>query len=110
LVFRVKVVGSENEPIEGGFLVCSNHISKLDPVLLSIALKKHQLSIMAKKELFKIPLLSQLIRIFGAYPVDRSGNDVGAVKKPFGFCRKGNVSDFFLKGQDNRIKIQERPK
>ena len=98
LLFRVKVVGLENEPIEGGFLVCSNHISKLDPVLLSVALRKHQLSIMAKKELFKIPLLAQLIRVFGAYPVDRSGSDVGAVKNTIRLLKAGKCVGLFPQG------------
>ena len=39
LIFRIKVVGAENEPEEGAVLVCSNHISAADPVVICAAMK-----------------------------------------------------------------------
>ena len=98
LLFRVKVVGLENEPTEGGFLVCCNHISKLDPVLLCATLQKHQICMMSKKELFKIPLLAQLIKALGAYPVDRGGSDVGAVKHAIRLLKDGKCVGLFPQG------------
>ena len=53
---------------------------------------------MAKKELFKIPGLAQLIRAFGAYPVDRGGSDVGAVKKAIGLLNSGKCIGLFPQG------------
>ena len=97
-LFRIKVVGEENEPKEGGFLVCCNHVSAIDPVLVVAAIKKHQPCFMAKKELFKIPLLSGLIRALGAYPVDRSGSDVGAVKKAIRILNEGGCVGLFPQG------------
>ena len=98
LIFRMKVVGAENEPIDGGFLICCNHISAVDPILIVAALKKHQPHFMAKKELFKIPLLSGLIRALGAYPVDRSGSDVGAVKNAIRLLNEGHCVGLFPQG------------
>ena len=66
---------------EGGYLICSNHVSATDAVVICYAFKKNKAHFMAKKELFKIPVLSWLIRMLGAFPIDRSGNDVGAIKK-----------------------------
>ena len=34
LVLHIKVVGRENEPDDGGYVVCANHISASDPVSL----------------------------------------------------------------------------
>ena len=53
---------------------------------------------MAKKELFKIPLLSGLIRALGAYPVDRSGSDVGAVKNAIRILNEGGCVGLFPQG------------
>ena len=78
-LFRVRVHFVEREPENETYLLCSNHLSAFDPILLAAALHKQQPHFMAKKELFKIPLLSSVIRAFGAYPVDRAG-DVGAIK------------------------------
>ena len=80
LIFRIKVVNAAKEPDEGGYVVCANHISATDPIIICYAFRKHQVHFMAKKELFKIPVLSGLIRMLGAFPIDRTGNDVGAIK------------------------------
>lgn len=97
-LFRVKVIGAENEPEEGGFLVCANHISAADPVVISSVLRKHQLCIMAKKELFSVPGLSWLIRHFGAYPVDRKISDVGAIRHAIDLLNHGYCAGIFPQG------------
>ena len=89
LIFRIHVIGREKEPDQGGFLVCSNHIAASDAVILCYAFRKHQIHLMAKKELFKIPVLSTLFRILGAFPIDRAGNDVGAIKKGLHYLAEG---------------------
>lgn len=78
LVLRVHVKGRENIPKTGGMVVCANHVCLLDPVAIA-AVCPRQLSFLAKKELFKIPVLRGIIRAFGAFPLDRRG-DVGALR------------------------------
>lgn len=97
-IFRIKVVNPENEPDEGGFVVCANHISATDPIMLSYAFRKHQVCFMAKKELFKIPLLSGLIRMLGAFPIDRGGSDVGAIKTAISVVEGGRCLGVFPQG------------
>ena len=98
LIFRIKVINRENEPAEGGFLVCGNHVSATDAVIVCYAFRKHQIRYMAKKELFKIPLLSPLIKMLGAFPVDRSGSDVGAIKKSVEMLKEGKCVGIFPQG------------
>lgn len=69
--FNIKVIGKENEPKEGAVIVCANHLSFFDVVILGAALNR-PLRFLAKKEVFKIPILSGLIKALGAFPVDRS--------------------------------------
>lgn len=97
LIFRIHVVGKENEPQAGGFLVCSNHISAADPVIVSAAMQ-HQVCFMGKKELFKIPLLSPLLRALGAFPVDRKAGDVGAIKYSIRLLEEGKCVGLFPQG------------
>ncbi len=97
LIYRLRVVGGENEPIAGGFLVCANHISAADPVIITAALG-HQICFMGKKELFKIPLLSALMRGLGSFPVDRRGGDVGAVKHAIRLLGEGKCVGMFPQG------------
>lgn len=96
-LYRLRVVGRENEPENGGFLVCSNHISAVDPILITAAMS-HQICFMGKKELFKIPLLSSLLRALGAFPVDRSGADVSAVKNSIRLLKEGRCVGMFPQG------------
>lgn len=98
LIFRIKVVDRQNEPDEGGFVVCANHISATDPIMICYAFKKHQIRYMAKKELFKIPILRGFFRSLGAFPVDRGGNDVGAIKTAIKEVSEGRCVGIFPQG------------
>ena len=53
---------------------------------------------MAKKELFKIPLLAQLIKLLGAFPVDRGGNDVSAIKNAIALVNEKKSMGIFPQG------------
>ena len=85
-LYRVELVGAENIPEDTeqnglpGFMLCSNHIANLDPVVI-IAAIRIKINWMAKDSLFRIPGLAQLIRALGAYPVNRASGDVGAIKR-----------------------------
>ena len=57
---------------------------------------------MAKKELFKIPLLSGLIKVLGAFPVDRKGNPAGAVKTSIRYLKDGKIVGMFPQGTRSR--------
>ena len=95
---QIKVVGQENEPKEGGFLVCANHLAASDAIVLCAALKKHQPCLMAKKELFQVPFLAGLLRCLGAYPVSRGGADVSAVKTSIRYLEEGKCVGIFPQG------------
>ena len=95
---RIHVVNPEAEPDTESFLVCSNHIGATDPIILSYAFRCHQVRFMAKKELFKIPVLAQLIRMFGAFPVDRGGTDVGAIRHAISLLQEKKCMGIFPQG------------
>ena len=96
-IFRVRVEGAENLPDEGGYLYCSNHICLFDPILICAAAHT-KVHYMAKKELFKIPLLSSLIKTLGAYPVDRGGTDVGAIRRSIALLTEKKSIGVFIQG------------
>ncbi len=97
---NMRVKGKENEPTlpEGAYLVIANHRTWADPIYLCDALKHQQPHFMAKKELFKIPLLNILIRALGAYPVNRGGADVGAIKHTIELLKAGVAVGMFPQG------------
>lgn len=97
---HMKVRGAENEPTleQGAYLVIANHRTWADPIYLCCALKHQQPHFMAKKELFKIPLLNLLIRALGAYPVNRGGADVGAIRRTIEMLKQGVCVGMFPQG------------
>lgn len=95
-LYRIEATGRENIP-EGGAILASNHTSFSDVIVISAA-STRQVRYMAKKELFKIPLLSQLIKALGAYPVDRGGADVGSLKRTLGLVGEGELVGIFPQG------------
>ena len=97
-IFNYKVINQDKEPDKGGCIVCANHVSATDAIALCYAFKKNQVYFMAKKELFKIPVLAPLIKLLGAFPIDRGGNDVGAVKTAIGLVSDGKTLGIFPQG------------
>lgn len=97
-LFRVEVTGRENLP-EHGALLCPNHASDWDPILIALALPaNYHLRIMAKKELFSHPLYGWALPKLGAFPVDRDGADVRAVKTAMKAIRDGENLLIFPEG------------
>lgn len=96
-MFRITIIGAENQPDEGGLIAVSNHISFLDVIVMAVALKR-QIRFMAKKELFGIPLLGGLIKSLGAFPVDRKGSVAGSMKKAISLLKEGDIVGMFPTG------------
>lgn len=67
----VRVHGREHLPRDEAFLICANHCSLLDPPLIGTTLSV-EIGYLAKKELFKYPVLASILRTVGAIPIDRS--------------------------------------
>jgi 1-acyl-sn-glycerol-3-phosphate acyltransferase len=97
LIFRLEIKGKENIPEEGRLVLCSNHISLLDPIVLAIAVPR-PISFMAKKELFHNKFLSKLIYTLGAFPVDREGSDLSAIKTALRVLKKEKILGIFPEG------------
>jgi 1-acyl-sn-glycerol-3-phosphate acyltransferase len=97
LYFRGRVYGAEQVPTTGGLVVVANHASDFDPPLLSAAVRR-PVSYMAKEELFNVPVLSQAIRLYGAYPVKRGSADRSAIREALKQLDQGWAVGIFLQG------------
>jgi 1-acyl-sn-glycerol-3-phosphate acyltransferase len=100
-LWRARVFGAQNVPMDGPLIVACNHRSYLDPPVMG-CLCPRRLSYMAKKELFEIPLLGGTIRALGAYPVDRRGSAAAAIKRSLSVLEGGGAIGIFPEGTRNR--------
>jgi 1-acyl-sn-glycerol-3-phosphate acyltransferase len=101
LVNRWEVIGHENIPQQGGVLICPNHISNFDPPLVGSAMSR-PIRFMAKEELFKVPVLSFLIKDFGAFPVKRGAGDRQAIRQSLQILENGEVLGIFPEGSRSK--------
>jgi 1-acyl-sn-glycerol-3-phosphate acyltransferase len=97
LYFRGRIYGAEQVPRRGPLVVVSNHASDFDPPILSNCVGR-PVSFMAKEELFRVPGLSQAIRLYGAYPVKRGAADRSAIRAALHQLDQGWAVGVFLQG------------
>lgn len=93
---RMRVEGAENIPAEGPLVIASNHLSLLDPPLIGVA-STRKVHFMAKQELF-VPILGDLYKILGAFPVRRGGADRAAIKHGIDILKNNQVLAIFPEG------------
>lgn len=101
VVFRWQVEGRENIPPAGPVLFCSNHISAWDPPVVGCAATR-QVYFMAKRELWRIPVLRTIITVVGAYPVDRTRADVSTIRRSLELLEQGHTIGVFPEGTRSR--------
>jgi 1-acyl-sn-glycerol-3-phosphate acyltransferase len=73
---HVRVEGAENIP-SGVCVFTSNHASNLDPVALVPNIPR-RVGLLAKKEVFRIPILSKALLLAKLIPVDRADKEAAA--------------------------------
>lgn len=100
VMWNAKASGTENIPLVGPLIIACNHISLLDPPVMGSFVPR-QVSYMAKKELFEIPVFGPLIGGLSAYPVDRKGSATSAIKRSVEMLRAGQCIGIFPEGGRN---------
>lgn len=96
-LYRVKVVGKENIPKEGGVLICSNHIHNFDPPIVGISCPR-PIRFMAKEEIFRVPIFGKVIKNLNAFPVKRGMSDREALRTGLKVLKNGEVLGLFPEG------------
>jgi len=97
VLFRLEVKGKEYIPKRGSFILASNHVSYLDPIVLGVACPR-KLNFMAKQELFVAPWFSHLLSKVGAFPIKRDSADLSALKEAMRRLKSGKVLVLFPEG------------
>jgi len=98
ILHPVTMTGRENLPAHGA-LLCANHSSNWDPVILAVNLPiDYHLWIMGKAELFGIPVIGPVIRRCGSFPVERGGMDIQSVRTAMQAIKGGDNLLIFIEG------------
>ncbi len=95
--FPLTIKGRENIPAKGAFIVASNHLSHLDPPLVSFAVGRPIYHI-AKKSLFANKIFGWLLYGLGSFPIERQGSDIGAMRECLRKLKAGQPLALFPTG------------
>ncbi|MEO8285711.1 MAG: lysophospholipid acyltransferase family protein [Chloroflexota bacterium] len=96
-LWPLEVRGVENVPRKGAAVMVSNHLSLLDPFVVSYGANR-LVSFMGKEELFRMPLLGEVMRKLGSFPVDRSQRDPTSMKIALTILKEGELLGMFPEG------------
>lgn len=77
---------------KGTYILVAPHRTWWEPVLFALAASPTEFMFMAKKELFKNPILRFILKHSHAFPVDRKNPGPSAIKIPVKGLKKGNYS------------------
>ncbi|MEN1969139.1 lysophospholipid acyltransferase family protein [Lentibacillus sp. N15] len=96
-LYRIRVVGEHHVPKTGPVIICSNHISNLDPPIVGIT-SPRGIHFMAKGELFTKRFIGRLLLALQAFPVKRGLSDRNALRKGLGILKEGHTLGLFPEG------------
>jgi 1-acyl-sn-glycerol-3-phosphate acyltransferase len=96
-LYRTRILGAENLPPEGGFVLAGNHVSYLDPVLLWCA-SARPTHFIAKQELFDAVGVGWLLRRVWAFPIKRASADREAIGRATALLKHGEPVGIFPEG------------
>ncbi len=97
--FSLEIEGAENLPKKGPFIVASNHVSHVDPIVVGVACNTSQIAFMAKRELFDMPILGPWIKAVGCISVERNSGSSGSLKKAVQKLKDGGAIGIFPEGR-----------
>ena len=104
-LFRVKVHGKENFPLEDGALIVANHQSIFDPVFILSVYSKKNIYFLAKKEASTGAM--KIMQKAGAIPVDRENPSMETIMRCIKTLKMGKKLVVFPEGTRNKTGTTE---
>lgn len=91
LIADVETHGHENLPTEGGFVIASNHLGRLDSALLFFGFDREDFIMPVAEKYEHHPLFGPIGKALGAIWLDRFNPDVHALREMMQRMKRGEV-------------------
>lgn len=102
IYFRIEKHGEENLP-EGAYILAPKHLSNWDPPVIVARMKRNDVYILAKQELFVNKFVKFLAKKTNVLPVKRGAHDTTVIKQSVKVLRDKNILLIFPEGTRNGI-------
>lgn len=100
-LFQFRAFGRDGIPAEGPVLVCANHQSFFDPLIVGLTIDR-RMNFLARKTLFRFAPFRWLIEFLDAIPLDRDGLGVSGLKECLRRIKRGEMVLIFPEGTRTR--------
>ena len=109
--YKIEAIGKENIPKEGGYILASNHIHWMDPILYVCETKRFVYAI-AKEELFSTKLKAFIMRRLGLIEVirDPKNSNQDSINEAVDKLKKGKLLLIYPEGTRFGLKKGLKPK
>ncbi len=110
ILFNLTIIGVENVPKTGGFIVTPNHKSALDIPIVGRALPRKMYTL-AKEELFSNKLVAAYLKAMGGIPLKRNFADVGSLRAAINVLKEGKPLLMFPEGtrvNDSKLGVPKK--
>ncbi|MBX3359039.1 MAG: 1-acyl-sn-glycerol-3-phosphate acyltransferase [Phycisphaeraceae bacterium] len=94
---REVVLDSDRADRKGGFIIACTHLSHLEPILVSATIERH-IRWMARIEFYRPWWGAAALNLGGAFPVDRYGCSLPAVRTAVRLAQSGECVGIFPEG------------
>ncbi len=101
VVYRLRLEGKENVPRRGAYVLCANHTSFLDPIVLH-NLTWRPIHYLMSAEFYEDPRLKRLYRVFEVVPTERDKGAGAALARAGALLRRGGIVGIFPEGGISR--------
>ena len=91
VICRVDVEGLQHVPRAGSTSLMINHVSYLDPIVVTISIPFRYTISLSKAENFRLPLISWLLSQWGNYPINRGDYDRKALMQTIELMKSGQL-------------------
>ena len=106
VLFRPRVLGVENIPLEGPVLIAPIHRSNVD-FAFTLFISPRKVFFMAKDGIFRFGPFAALLERLGAFPVNRDGTDRESLRLAEEVLRRGQALILFPEGTRKEGEVVE---
>ncbi|PWH18898.1 MAG: 1-acyl-sn-glycerol-3-phosphate acyltransferase [Anaerolineae bacterium] len=104
LLTHVEVIGVEKVPLQGGCILATNHLSRLDPPLLFMLIERDDLTALVADKYKKYPFIPWLVNTLRGIWIHREEADFRALKDACRYLEQGGMLGIAPEGTRSRTK------
>jgi len=94
---NLKISGKDHTPDSGAFIIASNHLSIIDPAIVSLAIPR-KVHWLAKDSLFLNPFVGKFLTAYGAHSISRGAPDSSAIQWSVEMLNQDEIIGVFPEG------------